>query len=657
LITYSNFRLALFPLFLVALSLALNLHDLAADSFWGDEIFTATFASQSPAAVIRWTASDIHPPLYYLLAGTFTHLTLPLGVTELPSQVSDWLWRFPSVIAVVLTVAITYRLAYHISRITYHASLLTHHFSRITASSAALLLCLAPIAIKYGQEARMHALFMCLSTLSTWLFFRALTRPWQWSRWLAFALATTANIYTMYFGFLILVAQAGLLVFWILDLRFTIFKSPIVNRKSQIVNRKSQIIGFSFSTVLAFLLYTPWWPVLFNILRQRAAVGAIEGGVGEPLNFVRGVVRALGPMPESIAWIFLLLFLVGLIFLAKRNRPLASFAGLWLALPVALPIVLGDPRALQFRYVFVLPVYLIVIAYAVISISILAYSNLSLPKGRFVSQPANLPIPRGHSVFLLWLLATVSFIATLGIYNQTKPDWRSAAAYLDTHAAPADIILIGPLWDEGRFISYYYRGQAQILTPAALVTNIERRVETMRAYGGRVWAVNRFAPAESPASKNIVFPGVVLSEPQLTVYEPTLLVEAVLDLAAQAADAAYPWAIEAEGQGVLNPDPRTAQAAALRAWGDTLVAAGRPDEALEPYQTAVDIFPGWVSGFIALAKTQEAVGNLPAAAGAYRQAVAFNLKWQGPQAEEAAALVEASQWEQALERYHQIIGD
>jgi hypothetical protein len=635
LITYSNFRLALFPLFLVALSLALNLHDLAADSFWGDEIFTATFASQSPAAVIRWTASDIHPPLYYLLAGTFTHLTLPLGVTELPSQVSDWLWRFPSVIAVVLTVAITYRLACQVSSVKCQVSSVTHHASRNTATS---------IAIKYGQEARMHALFMCLSTLSTWLFFRALTRPRQWSRWLAFALATTANIYTMYFGFLILVAQAGLLFF------------QITNYKLQLATRNSQLIGFSLSTLLAFLLYLPWWPVLFNILRQRAAVGAIEGGVGEPLNFVRGVVRALGPMPESIAWIFLLLFLVGLIFLAKRNRPLASFAGLWLALPVALPIVLGDPRALQFRYVFVLPVYLIVIAYTVISISILAYSNLSLPKGRFVSQPANLPIPRGHSVFLLWLLATVSFIATLGIYNQTKPDWRSAAAYLDTHAAPADIILIGPLWDEGRFISYYYRGQAQILTPAALVTNIERRVETMRAYGGRVWAVNRFAPAESPASKNIVFPGVVLSEPQLTVYEPTLLVEAVLDLAAQAADAAYPWAIEAEGQGVLNPDPRTAQAAALRAWGDALVAAGRPDEALEPYQTAVDIFPGWVNGFIALAETQEAVGNLPAAAEAYRQAVAFNLKWQGPQAEQAAALVEAGQWERAIKRYHQIIG-
>jgi tetratricopeptide (TPR) repeat protein len=157
--------------------------------------------------------------------------------------------------------------------------------------------------------------------------------------------------------------------------------------------------------------------------------------------------------------------------------------------------------------------------------------------------------------------------------------------------------------------------------------------------------------------KHLVFPGVVVSEPQLTVYEPALLIEAALDLARQAVEAAYPWAAEMEAQGVLNPDPRTAKAAALRAWGDALVAAGRPREAIAPYQTAVDIFPGWVGGYLALAETQETVGNLPAAAEAYQQAVAFNLKWHGPTAEEAAALVEAKEWAAALEKYHHIVDD
>jgi hypothetical protein len=641
---------------LLLLSLALNLHALAAENLWEDEIFTAIFASHPPAELIEWTKDDIHPPFYYLIARAFTRLTIPLGaVTDHPTPASDWLWRFPSVMAAVLTVAVTYKLAFNLQR--------------STAITAALLLALAPIAIKYGQEARMHALFMFLSALATLLLFRALARPRRWLRWLAYALATTATIYTMYFGFLILAAHIGLFLFTIYDLRLTIFNSRNTQYAIRNTPHASRLLGFSISVVLTFLLYAPWWPVLFNILRKRAAVGAIEGGVGSPLAFVPGVIRALGPLPESVAWGFLALFIVGVILLARRRQgAMAAFAILWLALPVALPIVLGDPRALQFRYAFILPVYLTVIAYAVASISEWRtayrksqplsnppeYQPTSLPALRLsglpIFQSSNLP------TYLTWILATLSFIAVLGIFCQTKPDWRDAAAYLDEHTSPNDLILIGPLWDEGRFIDYYYRGQAQLLTPAALLTNIQERAETLRATGGRVWAVNRFEPAPSPVVKNIVFPGgVVVSEPQLVVYEPAVLTEATLNLARQAVDAAYPWAAAMEAQGVLNPDPRTAKTAALRALGDALVAAGRPKEAIVPYQTAVDIFPGWVEGFLVLGETQEAVGNLPAAAQAYQQAVAYNLKWHGPAAAEAAALIKAGQWAAAVEKYHEII--
>jgi tetratricopeptide (TPR) repeat protein len=380
--------------------------------------------------------------------------------------------------------------------------------------------------------------------------------------------------------------------------------------------------------------------VLFNILRRRAAVGAIEGGVGNPVIFVLGVVEALGPAPLWVAWLFLALFGVGLVWLARQSRPLAVFATAWLLLPVALPLILGDPRALQFRYAFVLPVYLTVITY-----------------GLTVLGQAIEPQRVAVSSYLVWILATLSFLGTLDLYQQTKPDWRAAAAYLDDRTRPTDLILTGPLWDEGRFIDYYYRGQAQLLTPAALVTNIERHAAALRDYGGRIWAVNRFSPTESPVLQNVAFEGVVVSEPRLPVYEPELLSQAAIDLAAQAVEAAYPWAAAMEAEGVLNPDPRTAQAAALRALGDTLMAAGRPAEALVSYQRAVDIFPGWVSGFVALAEAQQAAGNLPAAVEAYRQAVVFNAEWHGPAAEEANSLAQSGQWETALQKYRQIIGD
>lgn len=634
-IKHGKTSIPLFPLFLVALALIFNLHALATDSFWGDEIFTATFASQPPLEVIRWTATDIHPPLYYLLAGGFTRLVVPLGPTEGPTPASDWLWRFPSVLVAVLTVAVTYRLSFFLTPLPRHRLRATARYAIATA--ATLLLAMAPVVIKYGQEARMHALFMFLSALSTWLFFRALAKPRQWFRWLAFALVTTANLYTMYFGFLILAAQAAFL-------GSILLKRKVLRQKPRLALSDARLTGFLTATMLAGLFYLPWWPVLFTLLRKRAAVGAIEGGVGSPPEFLRGVVQALGPVPEPVAWGFLLLFLIGLAFLARRDWPVAVFAGLWLALPVLLPIFLGDPRALQFRYAFVLPVYLIVIAYGVLKLSSMLQSRRS---------PVPLPVPL--FTYFIWILATLSFIATLGLFAQTKPDWRGAAAYLDEQATPADIILVGPLWDEGRFIDYYYRGRAQLLTPAALVTNIERRAQSLRAGGGRIWAVNRFPPAESAVMRNVTFPGVVLSEPVIPVYEPALLTEAAIGLARQAVAAAYPWAVEAEAGGVLAPDPRTAQAGALRALGDTLVAAGRPEQALEPYQLAVNSFPGWSDGLVALAETHEATGNLPAAAKTYRQAVNYNLKWQGPLAQEAATLTASGQWQAALEKYHQII--
>ncbi|HXV44419.1 MAG TPA: glycosyltransferase family 39 protein, partial [Anaerolineae bacterium] len=385
---------------ILLLSLALNLHALAAENLWEDEIFTAIFANRPPAELIEWTTNDIHPPLYYLIAGAFTRLAVPLGPAAVqPTPASDWLWRFPSVVAGVLTVAVIYRLAVHVLRLASfpprtraEGPLVAHQSEaslwdvpRSTALSAALLLALAPIAIKYGQEARMHALFMFLSALSTFLLFRALAQPQQWSRWLAYALATTANLYTMYFGFLILATHAALLLFLITQNYFSHFThyaperslplgrtTPYASVRSLPLGRftfhPSPLTGFIAAIALAFLLYIPWWPVLFTILRQRAAVGAIEGGVGSPLAFVPGVVRALGPAPEPVAWVFLGLFILGLILLARRNWPVAAFAALWLGLPIALPIVLGDPRALQFRYAFVLPIYLIVIAYALVRI-------------------------------------------------------------------------------------------------------------------------------------------------------------------------------------------------------------------------------------------------------------------------------------------------
>ncbi|MDM8526585.1 hypothetical protein QUF58_00120 [Anaerolineales bacterium HSG24] len=617
---------------ILLLTLALHIHQLATDSFWGDEILTASFASQSVSEVIRWTAGDIHPPLYYLMVGSFASLLTNLSNQTAPSASSDWLWRFPSVIATMLTVALTYRLTFQLLRPILHRT--PSHLGQI-AVAVCLLVSLSPVVLKYSQEARMHALFMLLTVASTACLLQALrytgiSKTW----WLAYAITTVANLYTVYFGFLILASQSA----YVGARQFQAW------RANQPILRSARIVGFGGAVALALLLYLPWGAVLLNLLRQRAAVGAIEGGVGKPSDFLIGVVTALGPLPMPIAWLFFGLFCLGLIILIRHDWPVALFAGLWFGLPTLLPILLGDPRALQFRYAFVIPIYMLVVVYSLYQMS--AWLHL-----QGASHLAGDPMLR----YLTWLLATLSFIAMLNLYQQTKPNWRGAAIYLTEHAAPADIILFGSLWDEGRFINYYYQGQAQPLTPASFVTNIDGYTNALRQGNGRVWLLNRFEPAESPFLETIDFTGLTLSKPTLNVYDPPILAEAALDLAAQAVEAAYPWAEQAEAQGTINPDPRTAQAGALRMLGDTLLAADRPAEAIVHYQHGVEIFPGWVGGLIALAKAHEQVGQVEQAARTYQEAVQFNLAWQGESAEQANQLVEAGDWGGAIAIYQQLI--
>ncbi len=630
------------PLLLILLAFAFNINGLAADSFWGDEILTASFASRSFPEIIAWTANDIHPPLYYLIANIFTGFTISLGSTATPSITTDWLWRFVSVVAVVLTVAITYRLAQSLFRRVSKQNQ-SNHDLQISATTPLVLLVVAPLVLKYGQEARMHALFMCFSALSTWLLFRAITKPAVWHRWLFYTLSITATIYTMYFGFLILATHGGFV------LALLIYQATSGRNSFIGTLQTSLFIGFSSASLLTFLLYGPWWPILFSILQKRASVGAIEGGVGDPIIFISGVVDALGPQPQAVAWTFFALYLIGLLLLVRRHWPIAILGLSWLGLPILLPVFLGDPRALQFRYAFVLPVYLTIISFTIITMADFVQAKWPTLSPSQITNP-------GLATYLIWILATFSFLATLNIYQEPKPDWRGVATYLSEHTQPADVIIYGPLWDEGRFVEYYYQGQAQLLTPAAMVANIQGRVESLRANGGRIWAVNRFTPAEIPAMKNIEFSGVVVTEPEVPVYEVGVLTQATIGLAAQAVEAAYPWAAEAQAQGVLDPDPRTAQAVALKALGDSYIAINQPQEALGPYQQAVEIFPGWVNGYLSLAETQEALGDFPGAAKSYQQAVAFNLEWQGPAANEASQLITTEQWDAAISQYRQIIG-
>jgi 4-amino-4-deoxy-L-arabinose transferase-like glycosyltransferase len=633
---------------IIILAFALRLYQLNADSLWGDEIFTATQSPLPVGELLDWTAGDIHPPGYYLMMGWLAN---GLGwVHVIPSALTDWLWRFPSVLAGTLAVALTYRLGVDL-------------LNRWVGLGAALLLVLSPVAIQYSQEARMHALFLLGATLSTWTLGRALAKPSEWQWWLAYALATALSMYAVYLAFVVLAAQAG----WVIVSQISNHEYQISNFKSQISDLRSPILGWLVSVVFAFVLYLPWWPTLIGIVSRRLTTGDVNHGVGAPLAFLVQGVHSLGPGPGWVAWLFLGLWGIGTVsVVARHDLALAVFGVLWLALPLALPLVFRDPRALHVRYVFLLPVYLL---FVVQGGMMLVVGGWWLVTGKWRAIGirgiresedweigfAGLSIIHLFSFFVLLGLVLTSVLFLPGYYRRTKPDWRGAGAYLVTRTIPGDVIVTGPLFDVGRYLDYYYDGPAELIPPALLVAGLPQRVASMRTSGGRVWAVTRFRPAPMAAVQSVEFPGLTVSEPVVPVYEPDLIAAAMVDLMQQAVAATPGWAADMSSEGVMAPDPLVARAAAYLFLGDVYREAGDLPQAVAAYEAMVADYPTSAGGYVTLAEAYEAVHQPEAAVRAYRRAVALNPAWGGPRADEADSLADAGRWAEAAAVYGEVV--
>ena len=451
-------------------------------------------------------------------------------------------------------------------------------------------------------------------------------------------------------------------------------KYQISNGKYQIANSKYQIVGWLGGVALAFVLYLPWWPTLLGIVNRRLATGDTETGVGWPLVFLVNGIYSLGPSPGWVAWLFLGLWAIGLASLiARRDFGLALFAGLWLVLPLALPFVFRDPRALHLRYVFLLPVYLLVVAHGALVLGVGGWGliaggqglgdlgNQGIGKsgnreiGKQLHHRPSVPSPRVPYIVVLLGLALISVLYVPEYYQRTKPDWRGAGIYLTAQTMPGDVIVTGPLFDVGRYLDYYYDGPADLLPPAFLVVSLPNRVDSMRSSGGRVWAVTRFQPAPVAAVRSVQFHGLTVSEPAIPIYEVDLLGAAMVDLMQQAVAAAPDWAAEMAAEGVMTPDPLVARAAAYLFLGDVYRVAGRLPEAVAAYEAMVADYPGSAGGYVALAEVYEAAGQPEAAVRAYQRAIALNSTWQGPGAEDAQSLADAGHWAEAAAAYRSIV--
>ena len=169
---------------IVLLALALGLYRLESKSLWHDEFGTLTNAG--------WYGSWLDAIRNPLTVPTLPKSPLPFLITRISLTVDSSVFaaRLPSVVFATLTIPVLYLLGKTL-------------FGRQVGLLAALLLAIAPLHIRYAQEARMYSMLTFFSLLSLYLFWRAI-RTGQLRWWVGFALATALNLYTQQLALLLL---------------------------------------------------------------------------------------------------------------------------------------------------------------------------------------------------------------------------------------------------------------------------------------------------------------------------------------------------------------------------------------------------------------------------------------------------------------------
>ena len=263
-------------------------------SLWGDEAFSTVLAMKSPWDIIKIVSRDTSPPLHPLLLHYWMQI---FGTSEIAIRALSFAFYF-------LTILIIFLIGKHL-------------WNTKTGIISAILSAVNPILFAYAFEGRMYSLLLFTSVLSTYFFLAN-------KKWIH-ALVTAAALYTHHFSLLVSGVQ-GLwaLIPAIIDLK----------QKKQFFLKSYWNRLWPFA--LAFLLYLPWLPILY----QQTRMVASGFWLGKPtLLELIGLYTTfvVGPNPARIFIVGLGLVLSILIlrrWQIKKKRDI--YCIIWFLLPIFL---------------------------------------------------------------------------------------------------------------------------------------------------------------------------------------------------------------------------------------------------------------------------------------------------------------------------------
>jgi hypothetical protein len=400
------------------LGAALYLYGLESKSLWFDELGTLTGAG--------WGGTWLDAIRLPLTIPTTPKPPLSFVVTRLFLTLGDYVYilRLPSAFFAILTIPLVYALG---------KVLLDRRVGLITA----LLLALAPLHIRYAQEARMYALFAFLSILSLYLFWRAIrSTDWRW--WLAFSLANILNLYTHLFALLPL----GVMALFGMGLLIWPGRRPRYPFRGWL---------FVAALVLIAVVYAPLVPFLVEGLSSAEGLGG-EVAPDWDLDALTGALRLFsgGSLAGLVA--YGALFALAIVALAIRRRDVLILAIMWLALPVIVVLIMPFGHKLRVRFfLFALPVYLLMVTYGLAVAADWAASQVV----RFRGSPSSGSTARMlATALLLALLAITALVSIPQYYAETKQNWRDAIWRVGELAKAGDRILVRHIYHQKGVLFY-----------------------------------------------------------------------------------------------------------------------------------------------------------------------------------------------------------
>ena len=439
---------------------ALRFYGLGASSLWTDEARVAIQSLRPLSAILTQWPGGLEPPASYLL----THFALLFSASEAAL-------RFPSALASLVTVWLTYRLGLLL-------------FSRRVGLLAATLLAVSPLEIRYAQEARYYTPFSALSLFSTLSLYSLLARR---RGWLGYIGGMALAGWTQIFAGAVLATQV--VVVGILALgQHLVRQSRLSFRKID----RALLMRFVVAWCLLAALFLAWYgPVLGKRTKtgpSPSATGAspIKMGAGDaspgfglstivwdvyyrtfkwftiPSPLVDSPYMTLVGIPPAAQWPFRAagaLVLIGLVGSWRAHRERAWLLAFQVMLPLtALAMVterygpaLGIAVFAVRRMLFLLPLYWLLVALGIATLgewlARLPSPNPLPAEERAGVKGANL-INRGT---LPWLLAalccgTIALSILPGYYRWRKDDWRGLAAFLRARVGEGETVLCCESW-------------------------------------------------------------------------------------------------------------------------------------------------------------------------------------------------------------------